>query len=146
VLRPAEVVAVHRLEQLVDLLLGEAAAVVAVVDVPRARADEHEPVEQLRPLRRGERTDHRAHRVADEDDRRQVERLDDLDDVLRVALEPSVADGVVRRGVGAARPTWSSSTTRWVASNDGATSRHICWSQPKPCAKTIGAPSARPRR
>jgi hypothetical protein len=31
-----------------------------------------------------------------------------------------------------------------VGSNAGATKRHMFWSHPKPCTKTIGRPSAGP--
>ena len=39
-LRPAHVVAVEKLQQLVDLTFGEAPDVTCVIDVPRGRADE----------------------------------------------------------------------------------------------------------
>src|SRR4051812_39387322 len=43
-------------------------------------------------------------------------------------------------------PTWSKSTSRWLSAKAGATCRHMPWSQPNPCAKIIGDPSARPDR
>ena len=65
--RPAQEVAVQRLQQLLDVLAAEPARVAAVVDVAGGRADEDEPADPLRVASRGQDADHRAHRVADED-------------------------------------------------------------------------------
>ena len=92
--RPAEVVAVQRLQQPVDVLGREPADVLAVVDVARRGTDQHQPAEALRLAIGGEHADHRADRVADEHDVRQVERVADLQDVVGVAAQVAVAVGV----------------------------------------------------
>ena len=66
--RPAEVVALQRLEQALDVLAVEAADVAVVVEVAGGGADEDEPGEALGLLGGGERADHRADGVPDEDD------------------------------------------------------------------------------
>ena len=101
--RPAEVVAVERVEQPVDVLGREAADVVLVVDVARRGPDEHERCEQLRPLDGGEHADHRADGVPDEDHVPEPELVADLEHVLGVAVERGVALRVVGGQVGAAR-------------------------------------------
>ena len=143
--RPAEVVALERLEQPVDVLAREAADVALVVDVARRRPDEHEAAEALGLLRRRQHADHRADRVADEHDVAQVELLADLEDVLGVALER----GVALRVVGRWRPTRRRRRGRTgrcgsSSANAGHTNRHMFWSQPKPWANTIGWPSGTP--
>ena len=81
---------------------AEAADVVAVVDVARRRADEHELREALRLLDRREHADHRAHRVADEDHVAQLQLAADLEHVVGVALQRVVLAAVVGGEVGAA--------------------------------------------
>jgi hypothetical protein len=50
-------------------------------------------------LDRGEHADHRAHRVADQDDRALRELVDDLEQVGRMAVQGAVLFPVVRRQV-----------------------------------------------
>ena len=99
---PAEIVAVERLEQTIDVCAGEAPDVVAVVDVARGRADQHEPAEPLRLLAGREDPDHRAHGVAHEDDVLEVKGTADLQDVVGVAPQVGVSVRVERRQVGPA--------------------------------------------
>ena len=110
--RPAEVVAVQRLEQALDVLAREPADVVPVVDVARRRADQDEPLEPLRLLHGGEHADHRADRVADEHHVGQVELTADLEHVVGVALERAVPVAVVGRRSEPPAPTWSKRTIR----------------------------------
>ena len=77
--------------------------VVAVVDVPRVRADHHQRAEQLGRLLSGQHADHRAHRVADEDDVGEAELAADLDHVGGVAAQRAVLLAVVGGQVGVAR-------------------------------------------
>ena len=100
--RPAEVVAGQRLQQPVDVLAREAALVPVVVDVARRRADHDQPREALRLGDGGQRADHRADRVADEDRTVDVQRTQDRQDVLGVAVQRPVALGIEGRVVGMA--------------------------------------------
>ena len=87
-------------KQTVDVAALEAADIAVVVDVARRRSDEDEPSEPIGLAVGREHADHAAHRVSDEDDVVQVERMDDVEDVLRVALERSIAVVIVLRLVG----------------------------------------------
>ena len=100
--RPAQVVAVQRVEELLDVLGGEPADVRPVVDVARRRADEDQLGEEARRGEVGEHADHRGDRVPDEDHVPQVELGADVEHVVGVALQGGVAHGVVRREVRAA--------------------------------------------
>jgi hypothetical protein len=100
--RPAQVVAVQRLQHGLDVAGVEAPDVVAVVDVARRRPDQDELREPLRLLDRGEDADRRADRVADEDDIPQVQLVDDLEDVLGITVEGGVPLLVVGAEVGPA--------------------------------------------
>ena len=124
----------------------EAADVALVVDVARRRADQHELADPLGRPRGGQHADHRADRVPDEDRvGRARARRRSRPRRRRSRRGRRSARGRRRRGPSAPAPTWSKSTTRWSASNAGATKRHMFWSQPNPWAKTIGRPSGRPR-
>ena len=101
-MRPAEVVAVERLEEALDVFAREAARVIAVVDVARRGPDQHELCEPIRFLHGGEDPDHRAHGVPDEDQIVQLELAADLEHVVGVTLERPVLEAVVRREVRAA--------------------------------------------
>jgi hypothetical protein len=100
--RPAEVVGVEGVEQVVDVLLPEPAVVVAIVDVARRGTDEHEGAEAGGIAVGGEHADHRADRVSDEDNVVQVELLDDVEHVFGVTVEGVVLAAVVCTQV---RPT-----------------------------------------
>ena len=76
----------------------------------------------------------------------QVERVQDLGHVRRVALQAAVPGRRVRREVRAAGTDVVEEHHPVVAVNAGATWRHIPWSHPNPWAKTIGRPSGRPDR
>ena len=125
---------------------AEAADVALVVDVARRRADEHELAERARARAAAASTPIIAltecpTKIAS----RSSSSSADLDDVVGVAVERArSAPGRTRARSEPPAPTWSKSTTRWSASNAGATKRHMFWSQPKPCAKTIGRPSGPP--
>ncbi len=93
--RPAHVVAVEKVEQLVHLRLAKAADVVRVVDVAWRGPNQDEVVEELRRALGGEHADHGAHRVADEHAATDAELAAELDDVAGVALEGAVFRGVV---------------------------------------------------
>ena len=60
-------------------------------------------VEALRLAVRREHGDHAADRVRDEDTSPEVERMADVQDVVRVAVEAAVALRIVGGQVGAAR-------------------------------------------
>ena len=144
VLRPAQVVAVHRLEQLVDLAAAEAAAVAVVVHVARAGARRGPAVEQLGPVR-GEDADHRADGVPDEArpaagraPRRSRGRP------RRSRRGGGSAPGPTPRGRSRRRRRGRRGRPGASSSKAGATCRHMPWSQPNPCAKTSGGPSGRP--
>lgn len=102
--RPAEMIAVEELEQLLDLVAGEAADIIAVVDVARRGADEHQRVEQLGRRLRREDADHRAYRMPDENASGHARRSGDLDDVVRITLERAVTRRIVSGRLGAAGP------------------------------------------
>ena len=93
-------VAVEEVEQALDVLLLEPADVVAVVDVARRGADQDQPVEPLRLPDGGEHADHGAHRMADEDDVRQVQLAADRQHVVGVAIERAVSRRIEGGGVG----------------------------------------------
>jgi len=94
--RPAEVVALERVQQLVDVSALEAAEVVNVVEVARGRADEHQCREQLGHGDRGGHPDHRRNGVPNEDDVTQSELVTDLHHVIGVAVQRGIAVRVVR--------------------------------------------------
>jgi hypothetical protein len=83
---PADEVAIHHLEQAVDIGPIEPADIGRVVDVARRRPDENEPGKAIGLAIRGQHADHAAHRVSDEDHVAKVERMDDVEDILRVAV------------------------------------------------------------
>ena len=91
---PADVVALHRFQQAGDVRALEAADVVAVVDVARRRRHQDELAEALGLLVRREHPDHAAHGMPDEDDIAQIERLADIQHILRVAVERAVTRGI----------------------------------------------------
>ena len=131
-------------EQLVDVRALEAADVALVVDVARRRPDQHEPLEQLRRAR-PRRAPRSSRSPSGRRTRRRASRRRARPRPRRPRSRRAIRS---RSGSYAATserpaPTWSNSTTRWSASNAGATSRHRFWSQPKPWANTIGA-SVRP--
>ena len=64
------------------------------------RADEDQPFEQVRRLVGGDHANHAADGVADEDHLSQVERADDLDQVVRVGVEGRLSISVVGRQIG----------------------------------------------
>ena len=86
-LGPAEVVALQRIEQLVDVSAREAAPVTVVVEVARRRGEQDELGEPVRVRGDGEHADHRGDRVADEDDVAQVELAHELEDVVGVTVQ-----------------------------------------------------------
>ena len=88
--RPAEIVAVQRLQQLVDVRTAEAAPVGVVVDVAGGGGEQHELGEEVRLTVRGQDADHRAHRMPDEDHLPQVQLAADLPYVVRVAVQGRV--------------------------------------------------------
>lgn len=100
--RPAEVIRIHRLQQFVDVFVAEAADVIAVVDVARRRTDHHLRHEALRRLDGGQQADHGADRMADEDHRAAGERIEDLEQVVGIALQAGVLVAAVGGQVGAA--------------------------------------------
>ena len=87
---PAEVVVGQELEEFLDLIVGKAADVVALVDVARRRSDHDEIGEHAGRLQAGERTDHRAHGMSDEHRILQLKRAPDLHHIIGITLEPSV--------------------------------------------------------
>jgi hypothetical protein len=97
--RPAEIVAVQRVEQPLDVLRRESSDVVAVVDVARRRPDQDQPFEALGLHVRREHADHRADRVPDVDDVLELERLDDVEHVAGVAVERRVPRRIEGRAV-----------------------------------------------
>ena len=138
---PAQVVAVQRLQQLVDVLAAEPAAVAVVVDVAGRGRHQHQRGEPLRRPPRGQHPDHRADRVPDEHDvaagpapRRSPARPRRSPPASRSARgsTPTGPNGPRRRGRTAPPGTRSASA--------GTTSRHMFWSQPNPCA-SIDAPA-----
>ena len=141
--RPAEEVALHRLQQLLDVRRAEAADVPVVVDVARRGPDQHQLADRLRRPRGREDADHRADRVARRTPRpASSSARQDLDHVVGVAVSERVALGVVGgevRPSGARRGRTARSGSR--PRRPGATKRHMFWSQPKPWAKTIAGPS-----
>ena len=77
--------------------------VLVVVDVARRRADEDERPEPGPIPGLGEDADGRRHGVPDIDHVAEVEGFEDLEDVVGVAVQRVVLDGIVGREVGAAR-------------------------------------------
>ena len=117
----------------------ESADVVPVVHVAGRRTDQDQAVEAVGLLRGSEHADHRAHRVPHEDDVGQVQGGADLQHVLGVAVQrPVLGRGRRRGGPSGPRPRGRRARRDSRASNAGATKRHMCWSQPKPWAKTMG--------
>ena len=93
--RPAQIVTVERFQEPFDILPGEPADVVAVIDVAGGRPDEDQRLEAFRLLDRRQDPDGGAHRVADEDHLLQIELAADFEHVGRVALERAVPGPVV---------------------------------------------------
>src|SRR5581483_9317850 len=85
--RPAEIVAVERLEEAFDVLAREAATVALLVDVPRRRPDEHELPEPVGLANGREDADHRAHGMPDEDDVPELELATDVEHVARIPVQ-----------------------------------------------------------
>ena len=137
-LRPAHVIGVEKLQQLFDLRGGEAADVVPVVDVARRGADQNELLEECRRLGRGENADHGADRVTDEGHTLQFECAADFQNVVGIALQVRVLGGA-NKPTGPNLPRRHDRTEQFgnPCSKAGATYRHMFWSQPKPCAKSI---------
>ena len=73
--RPADVVAVHHLQQPLDVGALEAADVGRIVDVARRRPDQHELAEPVGLTVRRQHGDHAAHRVAHQDHLAEVQRV-----------------------------------------------------------------------
>lgn len=103
-LRPAEVVRLDGLQEFVDISLGEASVIVAVVDIARRRRHHDEFGETARVVDDGQGADHRRHRMADEHHVVQVEFTHDIEHVGRVPGQRRVSFGVPCRGVGGSRP------------------------------------------
>ena len=97
--RPAQVIAVQRLEQPFDVLPAEPADIASVVDVTGGRSDQDELLEAVRLLEGREHPDHRAHRVPDEDRAGEPQLAADLEHVGGIPLERSVLAPVVGGGV-----------------------------------------------
>ena len=124
VARPAEVVALQRLEERVDICACEAAHVLAVVDVTGRGGDHDVRREVLRLPQVSEQADHRADRVPDEDRRPLAELGDDLEEVVGVAVERAVLLRIVRGHVGVAGAD--------VVEEDGAVPLRIGGREPSP--------------
>ncbi len=99
---PAQIIAVEGFEQAGDVVIAEAADVIGVVEIAGRRPDEDQRSEPLGRRDRGEDAHHGADRVPDEHDVVEIERFADLEHVLGVAVERSVAIRVVRLEVGVA--------------------------------------------
>ena len=143
--RPAEVVAVQRVQQPVDVRLAEPADVVVVVDVARRGADQHQPREALGLAVAASTPIIALTECPTKTTSRELERAADLDHVLGVACSERVRVGVVRAdGPSRRRRRGRRARPGGRSSNAGATKRHMFWSQPKPWANTIGGPSVGP--
>jgi hypothetical protein len=99
---PAEVIGLERLEEFVDVVAVEAADIVAVVDVARRWPDHDLGHEAFRRLDGGEQADHGADRMADEYHRSGRTFVEDLEQVVGVAVQRAVLAAVVGAEVGAA--------------------------------------------
>jgi hypothetical protein len=97
--RPSQEVRVEHVEQTVDVRPLEATDVVAFVHVTRRRAHHHETAEAARILAPRDCADHRADGMTDEHRIVNRQRLADVQDVVRVALECCVPRAIERRRV-----------------------------------------------
>ncbi len=100
--RPAEVIRIHRFQQFVDVLVAEAAGVVTVVDVARRGAHHDLRHELFRRLDGGQQADHGADRVSDEHHGTGGEGIEDLKQVVGIAVQAAVFLAVVGGEVRAA--------------------------------------------
>src|SRR5687768_10188471 len=100
---PADEVPVHHLEEALYILPLEPADIWSVVDIAGRWANEYETLESIRLPVGGENAHHAADRVSYKDHIVQIERVNQIEHILRVALETSVPRGVVRTEIGSTR-------------------------------------------
>ena len=85
--RPSQIIALHHVQQPLDIRALESTDVVAVIDVARRRTDHDQLRKPLRLGIRRQHADHAAHRVSDEDHVAQIQLRADLEHIARVAIQ-----------------------------------------------------------
>ncbi len=105
--RPAEIIFIHHLEQPFDVGPVEPADVVRgrIINKGSRRPNEDKIRKTFRRAVGGEDPDHAADGMADKN--AQIERLANIEHVLRVAVEGPVTLRVISREIGFARPRWT---------------------------------------